>query len=163
MATTSYAQVDKTVREIASSYDGDRVPWVVFDVDETLLTCRHLKPKDRGHMYALQHKGILSGIATMVELHNWLVSKGIKIALITGRGQYLTDITMDNLHKVGVKGSSRLYTRSGKRGIPTTAYKMAARKDIYDDGGTILANIGDQPTDLEGGYSEHTFLLPSTY
>ena len=39
----------------------------------------------------------------------------------------------------------------------------AAARRIEAEGYTIVANIGDQPSDLAGGHSEQTFLLPDPF
>ena len=46
---------------------------------------------------------------------------------------------------------------------PSGQYKAAARKQILDQGFRILANIGDQPADLEGGNAERAFLVPNPF
>jgi acid phosphatase len=38
--------------------------------------------------------------------------------------------------------------------------KTAARRALYREGYTIVANLGDQESDLRGGYAEHIFKLP---
>ena len=42
-------------------------------------------------------------------------------------------------------------------------HKIAARADIERRGFTIIANIGDQNSDLVGGYAEMTFKLPNPF
>jgi acid phosphatase len=37
------------------------------------------------------------------------------------------------------------------------------RRQIEQQGYTIIANIGDQPSDLDGGFSEQTYLLPNPF
>jgi hypothetical protein len=37
------------------------------------------------------------------------------------------------------------------------------RERIEKDGYTIIANAGDQPSDLAGGHAEMTFLLPNPF
>jgi acid phosphatase len=37
------------------------------------------------------------------------------------------------------------------------------RAAIEDEGYTIVANVGDQPSDLEGGHAERAFLLPNPF
>jgi hypothetical protein len=48
---------------------------------------------------------------------------------------------------------------------PATAvdFKAPIRADIERLGYTIIANIGDQPSDLLGGHSERDFLLPDPF
>jgi hypothetical protein len=41
-----------------------------------------------------------------------------------------------------------------------SGYKTAARRALYREGYTIVANLGDQESDLRGGYAERTFKVP---
>ena len=42
-------------------------------------------------------------------------------------------------------------------------FKAPQRAKIEADGFTIIANMGDQPSDLAGGHAERTFLLPNPF
>ncbi len=42
-------------------------------------------------------------------------------------------------------------------------FKAPQRQAIESEGYTIIANMGDQPSDLDGGFSERTFLLPNPF
>lgn len=42
-------------------------------------------------------------------------------------------------------------------------YKSSTRKIIQEKGYTIVVNIGDQFSDLAGGYAEKMFKLPNPY
>jgi acid phosphatase len=42
-------------------------------------------------------------------------------------------------------------------------YKAAARARLAAEGRVIVANIGDQESDLAGGYAERTFKLPGPF
>ena len=44
---------------------------------------------------------------------------------------------------------------------PTVAYKSGTRAYIESLGYTIVANFGDQISDLEGGYATRTFKMPN--
>ena len=63
--------------------------------------------------------------------------------------------TLDNLSAAGYTGKYELileppgYTIDSK--VP---YKSGARKEIQKRGYKIIANVGDQQSDLKGGYSE---------
>ena len=37
------------------------------------------------------------------------------------------------------------------------------RAQIEQQGNTIIANMGDQPSDLDGGFSQRTYLLPNPF
>ena len=42
-------------------------------------------------------------------------------------------------------------------------YKTGSRKSVEGEGYKIIVNIGDQWSDLAGGYSERVFKLPNPY
>ena len=74
--------------------------------------------------------------------------------------------TYENLDKVGYLGLSQdhLYMRpKGSRG-PVEDFKTAARIAIERTFNvTIIANVGDQDSDLVGGHAERTFKLPNPF
>jgi hypothetical protein len=42
-------------------------------------------------------------------------------------------------------------------------FKMSGRKKIQERGYHIIVNVGDQPSDLTGGYAERAVLLPDPF
>jgi acid phosphatase len=42
-------------------------------------------------------------------------------------------------------------------------FKAPQRAQIEQQGYTIIANLGDQPSDLAGGFAERTFQLPNPF
>jgi predicted secreted acid phosphatase len=42
-------------------------------------------------------------------------------------------------------------------------FKAPTRREIVEQGYTIVLNMGDQLSDLEGGYAERTFKLPNPF
>jgi acid phosphatase len=40
-------------------------------------------------------------------------------------------------------------------------FKTPERKKLVDQGYTIVINLGDQMSDLDGGYAERTYHLPN--
>jgi acid phosphatase len=42
-------------------------------------------------------------------------------------------------------------------------FKAPQRAKIEAEGFTIIANMGDQPSDLAGAHAEKTFLLPNPF
>jgi len=72
--------------------------------------------------------------------------------------------TEKNLTNAGYQGWTDLYMRDpATRGGPVSDHKSAARVDIERKGFTIIANIGDQISDLTGGHSERTFKVPNPF
>jgi len=44
-----------------------------------------------------------------------------------------------------------------------SVYKSAAREQITKGGHHIVANVGDQASDLSGGFADGTFKLPNPF
>ena len=42
-------------------------------------------------------------------------------------------------------------------------FKAPQRRNMVARGFTIVVNVGDQDSDLEGGYAERTFKLPNPF
>jgi len=86
----------------------------------------------------------------------------VKVFFITARPEGIRDGTLTNLRAAGYDGKYELilqpsdYTQDSK--VP---YKSGARKQIQKRGFHIIANVGDQQSDLQGGYSERTYKLPN--
>jgi HAD superfamily, subfamily IIIB (Acid phosphatase) len=47
--------------------------------------------------------------------------------------------------------------------VSAADFKAPQRRAIQGEGYTVIANLGDQPSDLDGGYAERTFLLPNPF
>ena len=64
----------------------------------------------------------------------------------------------------GYDGWQRLYMEAdGARYRSAADFKAAVRAAIEQAKYTIIANVGDQPSDLAGGHAERTFLLPDPF
>ena len=61
-------------------------------------------------------------------------------------------------------GMSRRFSRRTARTSRSLAdFKAPTRQKIAAMGYTIIANMGDQMSDLDGGFSEKTFKLPNPF
>ena len=88
----------------------------------------------------------------------------VAVFFITGRPEEQRDATERNLLAAGYGGYERLYTMpKGSRVSSATDFKAPIRAEIERAGYTIIANMGDQPSDLFGGYAERMFLLPNPF
>ena len=68
------------------------------------------------------------------------------------------------LQAAGYTGYSRVMLAPIGAEYPSAAdFKAPQRAAIEAEGYTIVANIGDQPSDLAGGHSERDFLLPDPF
>jgi hypothetical protein len=116
----------------------------------------------------------LSGQSLVVEptlrLFNEAKSKNVKIFFITGRRDTpaLRLATEKNLRAVGFDGWEALYMRppapaAGPDPFPNVqAFKTGKRAEISKNF-TVIANIGDQRSDLDGGFAERTWQVPNPF
>jgi len=166
-------------------------PAIVLDIDETSLSnwselwqddfgyfrggpCE-MKPQTPCGWRAWQLTAQASAIEPTLGLFNAARSKKVAIFFITGREEdaELRAATTDNLLKVGYFGWSELIMRASPacRNNDTTGYKRCERKALAAKGYTIIANIGDQWSDLDpdpvdkskGSYAERIFKVPNPF
>jgi HAD superfamily, subfamily IIIB (Acid phosphatase) len=84
------------------------------------------------------------------------------VFFITARPEAIRAGTLQNLRAAGYKGKYELILQpDGYKPDSKVPYKSGARKQIQKRGFHILANVGDQKSDLKGGYSERTYKLPN--
>lgn len=145
----------------------DKNSAVVFDIDETALAnYPHIKELDFGSVYSLWNEWTNSGKAKAIpqtkKLYDWLVSKGVRIFFITGRYAEYYDATRKNLINAGYTKFDTLICRNKEEyGKNAVEYKSFHRAEIEKKGITIIANIGDQWSDLNGGNSGLIIKLPN--
>lgn len=142
---------------------------IVLDIDETSVSnYDKMVKRDFVGTKAQFHQDILDadapGIQPMLELYKSALSRGIKVFFVTGRQESFRKATLLNLQKAGYKNWSGLYLKPDN--YPETSiipFKSNARKLIAQKGYTIIASIGDQYSDIKGGYTQKGFKLPNPY
>ena len=88
----------------------------------------------------------------------------VTVFFITGRPEAQRVATEQNLRAVGYEGYAALHmVPDGAHFASAVAFKAPVRARIAAEGYTIIANMGDQPSDLAGGHAERTFLLPNPF
>ncbi|MCF3102880.1 hydrolase [Streptomyces roseoverticillatus] len=99
-------------------------------------------------------------IKPVLDLTRYAHARGVAVFFVTARPGILDGLTEHNLRDVGYPVDG-LYVRHLPdlfQGVST--YKTAKRAEIENNGYTIIANIGNNTTDLVGGHAERTFKLP---
>ncbi|MEW2305211.1 HAD family acid phosphatase [Streptomyces sp. NPDC006655] len=88
-------------------------------------------------------------------------AKGISVFFVSARPNLIDLTTKYNLTQVGYTVDG-LYTRSLGEiiGKSVADFKTAQRRTIEANGYDIVANIGNNTTDLTGGYADTTYKLP---
>ncbi|MFD7000381.1 HAD family acid phosphatase [Streptomyces mirabilis] len=123
---------------------------LVFDIDNTTLET------DFHPWYELPTPAVKPSL----DLARYARSRGVDIFFISARPGIISSLTQWNLTTVGYPVSG-LYTRD----LPdlfeeVSAYKTSKRAEIEARGYTIIANVGNNDSDLVGGHAERTFKLP---
>jgi acid phosphatase len=98
-----------------------------------------------------------------LKLFNLAKSKNVAVFFITGRRDNERPPTIANLKKAGYEGWTELSMRAPSDLTPVRVFKTAERAKIAARGFTIIANVGDQQSDLDGGYAERTFRVPNPF
>lgn len=144
----------------------DRKPAIVLDIDETVLSnYPHINEFDFGYIPKEWIAWILRGEAPALtgprEFFRYARKNDVAVFFITGRAEKEREATLKNLTREGFEGWQELVMKPDGDHSPTGVYKAEHRKRLTESGYTILVNLGDQSSDLEGGYAEAVFKLPN--
>ena len=139
---------------------------MVLDIDETSLSnYSHIKEHDFGYIPVAWEKWILEAKAPAIqptlELFRYARQNGLHVFFITGRTESERQSTVKNLQEAGYGDHQGLVLKAENSKQTSQAYKQSERRKLEDSGYHIVVNVGDQMSDLEGGYSEAVFKLPN--
>ena len=155
-------------------------PAVVFDIDETALSnWEVIKANDFGRVIdgpcdklpagpcgwlAWDLRAQSTVIQPTMDIFTTARDRGVAIFFITGRDETQRAATERNLRAVGYTGYTQLIMEPrGAHYVSAADFKAPQRQQIEQRGYTIIANVGDQPSDLDGGFAEQTYLLPDPF
>lgn len=140
---------------------------VVFDIDDTLLwSYEEMKSIQFGYVPKLFHDWVLKADAPVVphvkRLYDFFVDRGCTIILLTGRQFDGREATLKNLHREGFHKIDLLITRNeDELKMSALEYKSKHRQILERQGYRIIATIGDQYSDLKGGYAYYQVKIPN--
>ena len=86
---------------------------------------------------------------------------GVDVFFISGRPSALRAATERNLREQGYTWDDVVLLPPDAKFASAVDFKSPERRKIADRGYTILLTMGDQESDLKGGYAERTFKLPN--
>lgn len=145
-----------------------RKPALVLDIDETSLNNYPCLNANGGIPYSAVPYAVCvtkydaPAVKPVRSLFRFARQHGVKVFFITGRPEGIRAGTLTNLRASGYRGKYELILQPTGYDDPSAVpYKSGARKSIQRRGFTIIANVGDQQSDLAGGYSERTYKLPN--
>ena len=119
-----------------------------------------------GYIPKLSHEWILHANAPAIQqtkrLYDYLVNRGFHIIFLTGRQANEYEPTKKNLVDQGFKHFDKLIVRkSNEANMTALIFKSTHRKMLTEEGCRIVGCVGDQESDLAGGYAGHTVKLPN--
>ena len=117
---------------------------VVLDIDETALLNRGSKVVRNSCVYVFYRK--------MLDL-------GVAVFFVTARSDTYRDHTASQLRRLGYDRYVQLHMMPERLHNPAT-FKRDVRRSIVRAGYHVLANVGDQWTDMDGGYYDLGIKLP---
>jgi len=151
-------------------------PAVVLDIDETSLSnWPAYKANGWGRVVAgecsletgpcglraWQASGQAKALAPTLALVRRARALGVAVFFISGRPHALLDATERNLREQGYAWDDVIVFPEGASFASAVDFKAPERRKIAERGFTILLTMGDQESDLKGGYAERTFKLPN--
>jgi len=162
------AYVAKRIQENKSVTNKKKLA-VVFDIDETTLSnYPELLKEDFGgtndELNQVMNQGIDKAFPPAIKFYKYLLKNKVTPFFITGRTENMRAGTVKNLKAVGYTHYKHLYlmpnSYNKKSVIP---FKSAARKKIESQGYDVVLTIGDQYSDLNGGYADAKLKLPDPF
>ncbi|CAN5202587.1 hypothetical protein BH11ACT2_BH11ACT2_00750 [soil metagenome] len=140
---------------------------LVLDVDDTTLATYDLYV---GRMHYVNDTALrrawvrhekFAAVPGMVRLAKAAKRSGCRLIAITGRASFERTATLGNLANLGYPAFARAYFSTPGSGLSAQQYKTAARARLARAGVVIVANIGDQKSDLAGGHAARDIRLPN--
>ena len=139
------AYVQQRIAEASSTSDLA----IVLDIDNTSLA---------SYFYPTSYP--TPADPPVLALAQYAASKGVKIFFVSARPDVIDLITKYNLTAVGYPVDG-LYSRNPIQLFESVqTFKTAEREELESKGYDIIANIGNNWTDLNGGYADSTWKLP---
>ena len=151
-------------------------PAIVLDIDETSLSnwpayringwarlangpC-DLKVGPCG-LRAWQAMTSSKALVPTLELGKRADALGVAVFFITGRPANLREQTDRNLRQEGYQPTGLVLMPEGATFKSAVDFKAPERWKITEQGYTIILSMGDQDSDVSGGYAERIFKLPN--
>jgi predicted secreted acid phosphatase len=165
---TVVAKAKKSLTTQLAAKKAPKKPSIVFDIDDTLessYACE--KTQSGGFGSASSAICIAQGKQVPIKqtkaLYKYALKKKVNVFFVTARPEGLRDFTVTQLKKDGFGKYKQLDLRPNNDPNKNSVvpYKRSARKAIEKKGFHILVNVGDQKSDLSGGFAVKAFKIPN--
>lgn len=147
--------------------DGGRLA-VVVDLDETLWSnWAYFEAQDFGYVPSAWARWVeearAPALAPVAELVRTLPARGVTVIFLTARAERERAATLRNLQGLNLAEGARLICQPDADRRANATFKATARAELRAEGWTLIANLGDQESDLAGGGAERAFKLPNPF
>jgi predicted secreted acid phosphatase len=139
---------------------------IVLDIDETSLS--NYTQLDSNNFtnapIALATAAVVGtspAIAPTLALYQQARAAGISVFAITGRPASVETPTKQNLGNAGYTDLQGIFFKPGADAV--IPFKSGERAALEQQGYRIVANVGDQESDLAGGHADRSFKLPNPF
>lgn len=142
---------------------------IVVDIDETMLSnYEQLDGSDYCYDTTAWNTWVESGEPTPIEgaarLYAWTIENKVALVFLTGRKEPQRAATERALREAGFAEWAELLLRDPSESeLEASEFKAGRRAKLEEQGYTIVLTLGDQASDLEGGHSEQTLLMPNPF
>ena len=151
---------------------------IVVDIDETALSnLPSLRANDYGFIVpgpcdlprgpcglgAWIRMARADPIRPVLALARLARERGVAVFFLTGRPELTRAATESNLRTAGYEWTGLILKPDDLLTKSAADFKAPERKKLMDQGYTIIVNIGDQMSDLDGGFAERTYKLPNPF
>lgn len=141
---------------------------LVLDLDDTLWSgWSELDGFDFGWNEASWSAWISAAKAPAIEpvreVYRRARQRGVAVFFISTRSERQRKDTVRNLAAVGCAECAALILQPDGDKRSAAAFKTAERARLAAEGYAIIANVGDQASDLAGGFAEKTFKVPNPF
>lgn len=141
-------------------------PAIVLDIDDTSISHYALNKRNDfslNDLAAVINKETKSpAVKPVLNLYNEAIKNGVAVFFISMRSDEARATVITNLQNAGYAGWTTVYLPIGaEEDLSSAEYKTSKRKMITSLGYNIIENIGDQDSDLAGGYAEKIFKIPN--
>lgn len=142
---------------------------IVLDIDETSLSnYPNMLSMNFGGSSQDVTNAILKGrdpaIQPTLELFKTAEKNHVAVFFVTGRSSNLRPATVKNLDAAGYFAYDGLYMKPDRYNhTSVTPYKSSVRKQIEAKGYDIVLNVGDQDSDLAGGFADEAVKIPNPF
>lgn len=168
--TAAFAEQAKALLEarVAARKPDEKLA-LVLDVDETVLS-NLAQLQGSGYCFVREDwnqwvdVGVPTVIAGMRSLYDYARAHEVAIVFLTGRKQDQREDTERVLRAAGFDHWDQLLLRDPSEDQLTAAeFKSGRRAKLEAEGYVVALTVGDQQSDLDGGHSEQSLLMPNPF